>query len=995
MTAALGIASRAGIAAAALAFGLFALMGWVSDGRSALAREFTDVGPIVVLGVLGAGLLGGLVTRASTWSLAGGTLIFAALANVSRELAPFPSNAHFGDGPALWPVYVVGALLMSLYVQAGRRLAPDGVRLAALAVFLSTANGKLFERDENGIYLLIAASVILMLGTLPRAFAPLRSGERWIALVALAFVAWIALAAVLGDSPGRGMRQLSRVSFGALLALGLARGGGLQLARHVTAVAIFGLLLTCFLWGAGWGEAIPVEGLRRVANTRLRLLGMNANGIAPFFAASACLCAGLTLGPRSALLRSGLGVLVALSTAGVFFTRSSASLGGLALGMGAVLLLRLAFVPRRAWTLPATVVGGFLLAAGWLASPLGAGLRERLDGMTQSQSALGQRYYLWRMASEAIASSPWTGHGPGQFYMHAQYARPSFFDGTSQILHPHNLWLAVAEGAGLPAAILFTTLILLALEVGRRQARSGGPRERTLAASWLGGLIALLAANLLDLGQSQQTFVPMLLWITLGVLGALTRSAAPAPPREEDPPTTSDPGRPLLRIALSLLALFAVIGPLVATTLARQGSIALSKGQLARAERALQAARWIAPLDHRLLGPLERIRRAQQRPAEALEFARGVVLGTPSRAAGWLNLARKALDLGIYDYVPESLEKARRLDPLGSASAEVLAFEARFLALRGDVEGARHRLLESLLRQGRPWQAWQFRQTSGGTARLFSGARGEVGFPLLDLAQEAMERVLESTTVDPVRARREVEAVAEATARAGRPDLAAQWLATIQDASGDRNFVSLTVLEARAWCAAGEPEHALERIGQVGNPENPYYQLLIVETLLQTDAGPDEPQTFASADVLLRGRDLFLEAGAHASVVEALLEWRLRQRDGPAALEELRRLRRELSSESERGAASLRTATRLVAQPANREPGLQALVLGLCDLAVAPPPEVDLRLPSQAGRTVRDSLSPERSQALRAQIREQVPEGPVRGAFLAALNRAAGQDLGD
>ncbi len=997
MTAALGIASRAAIAAAALAFGMVALLGWVADGRSPLARELTDVGPVLVFCVLGIGLLGGLVTRSSTSSLAGGALIFAALANISRELAPFASNAQFGDGPALWPAYVAGALLLSVYVQAGRRLAPDGVRLAALAVFLSTANGKLFERDENGIYLLIAASVILALGSLPKVFAPLRPGERWIVLVALVFVAWVALAALLGDSPGRGIRQLSRVSFGALLALCLARGGGLQLARHVTLMAVFGLLLTSLLWAAGWGEAIPVEGFTRVTGTRLRLYGMNPNGIGPFFAASACLCAGFALGPRNALLRSGLVGLALLATAGVLLTRSSASLGGWALGMVTVLLLRFALVPRKAWTLPATVLGGFFLTAGWFASPLGAGLREQLDGMTQSQSALGQRYYLWRMAGEAIAASPWVGHGPGQFYVHAQFARPSFFDGTSQILHPHNLWLAIAEGAGIPAALLFTALVLLTFEVARRRIRSGGLQERSLAAGWLGGLFALLAANLLDLGQSQQTFVPMLLWIALGVLGALTHPESPESARD-DPLAAPEPARPWFQAALSALALLAVVGPLSAATLARQGSIALAKGEFARSERAIQIARWLAPLDHRLLASMERIRRGQKRPAEALEFARGVVLGTPSRAAGWLNLTRKAFDLGIYEGVAESLEQARRLDPLGSGKAETLALEARFLALRGDLEGAYERLSESLLNQGRPWQSWSLRQASDGTTRLHSGAKGESGFSLLELTQETMRSVLESVRTDPVRARRQVEAVAEATSVAGRPDLAAEWLATVQDATEDRGFVSLTILEARAWCAAGKPERALERISQVLNPEYPYYQLLIVQTLNQLETEPDLlqlSQTFAGGDVLLRGRDLFLEAGAHATMIEALLEWRLRQGEGSAALEELGRLRRELSSESERGAASLRAATRLVVQPTNREPGLKALLLGLCDLAAAAPPEVDLRLLGQAGRIARDSLSIQETEALRGRVHRLVPKGPVRGAFLAALTRAPGQFSGD
>lgn len=989
MIAALALASRLGIAVVALAFGAISLQTWIGAGESPLAREWTSVGPMVVCGVLLILLLLGLAMRASLSIQTGGILLFAALANISNGLAPFPSNARFGDGPVLWPVYVLGVLLVGLYLLAGRRLAPDGVRLAALAVFFSAANAKLFDRGGNGMYLLAAASIALALGASPDRFARLRGKERTVVALAFAFVIWVGLAAVLGDSTGRGLRQFTRVAAGALLALALARGGGLRLARHVTLAALFGIAMTCTLWASAWLEAIPYEGVQRVFETRLRLLGMHANGIGPFFGAGACLTVGIALGPRKFASRVALLGLAMACIAGVVLTRSSASAAGMVAGLAAVALLRTGLVPRAAWALPALLIAALSLFAGWFVSPLSEGAREELAAMTQTPSALGQRFYLWSLAGEAIAERPWIGHGPGQSYVHTKYARPSYYDGTAQDLHPHNLWLSVAEGAGIPAALLFTALIFAAFEVGRRLVRAGSPSVRALTAGWLGSLVAILTANLLDLGQSQQTLVPLLMWITLGVLGALwveQNSTTGEPSMRTLEARGLAPWAPFAEGAWVAFILLAVLLPLSALTLTNHSRIALSKGKLSSAERSVQLGRLLAPFDHRSLGILDQIRARQGRPAQAFEFARRKTLGTPTHAANWLALAQRAFDLEQYGEIKPALQRASELDPRGKDRARVLAMEARLSDLQGNRERAHDQLLETLLNQGNPWESWQLQRVQG-DAQLFSGSSRAQGHSLLNLAEEAMQEVRSNAIADPVLARRQVRSVAIATQTAGRPDLAADWLRQVQEAIASDEFVSLAVLETRARCAAGDAERALELLEAIPIRGHPYIQLLKVQCLVALPAGTDQPQiehSFPGTDQLLLGHDLFLEAGTHAPMIEALLDWKLMGGDAPAALAELHRLRRDLYSGVGRGTVGLRTGSRLLSQDSSVEEGLEALVLGLCDLTFARP-RAGPDLPLKVGQRVAELLPGDELRPLGEQIQLRVPPGRIREAFLTGL----------
>ena len=962
---------------------------WMHTGASPWATSPGATGPIVLVAAGAVWHLAGLATRAGLSAHAGGAVLLALLASASSELAPRATNVDFGDGPLLFPGYLAAAVPFGLFAVAGRRMAPEGVRLLALAAFVATANGKLFAREEWTPYALWTALVCLALGATPLRRCPPSRGALLFGLGVALFVGHVAAAAILGDSLGRGLRMLPRVVFGAVLLFVLARGLDRHGVRTVTRAALFGVASACSLAAVGWMEAAPDEGWGRVLRSRLRLFGMHANGIGPLFAWGAVLALAMALralaANRARTAALGWTALAAAAAVAVWQTRSSASVGGMLAGVAVLAWLRFGPLPRRAWTVPALVL--VPLAAGLALWNTAAtdGLRERLDAMTQTQSALGQRYHLWRMALDATAESPWYGRGPGQFYVHAEHARPSFYDGSDQTLHTHNLWLALAEGAGWPALVLFVALLLGTFEVLRRALRDVPRSERAVPVGWFAALCALLAANQLDLGQSQQTFVPWLFWLAAGAVAAW----GARPPESSVATISTRQGW----TALGLGLVFALPAVLSGSALV-EGRIALGTNELRVAQRWLSTAELLQPFDHQVLPTLERLRVRQGRFGEALALAREQAQRTPGRANGWFVLARKAVDLDDRATARAALARARALDPRGRDEPAALALEALLAARDGDREHARDLLLESVRAQGKPWQVWRLaRDPETGEPVLDPKTEGGPTFALLELSDEVADAATAIASTEPVRARRELEAAFRAALAVGRPAEAARYLRTFQDAYAGE-FPSLQVIEAQALIQAGRAETALERLDAAQNRDHFFVRttrLVCLARVADEARLAEELEGVGDLHHVLDERDLFLEAGGYAETILGLLELDLVRERYASAARWTRRYLRDLPLRDDRAAAAAELVQRFAETAASTEVLAELVRLWLAEVEPGYRPARDRQALAARTRTLSETLTPDRRAALASELeRARIPGRAARDV----LARLSGGDSG-
>ncbi len=123
------------------------------------------------------------------------------------------------------------------------------------------------------------------------------------------------------------------------------------------------------------------------------------------------------------------------------------------LGLGCLVLVHRATLGRRAWAVLVSVVVlfGTIVARG--------------HSFTSMQEWLGEREFSWQICGTLCQTHPWTGVG-----MEAQSraGQPLVNAETPTIMEPiPSAWLALASGAGLPAAVMLAAALLVWLTLTR------------------------------------------------------------------------------------------------------------------------------------------------------------------------------------------------------------------------------------------------------------------------------------------------------------------------------------------------------------------------------------------------------------------------------------------------------------------------------------------------------------------------------------------------
>ncbi|BAS27917.1 O-antigen ligase family protein [Limnochorda pilosa] len=133
------------------------------------------------------------------------------------------------------------------------------------------------------------------------------------------------------------------------------------------------------------------------------------------------------------------GIIGILSLAAVFVTLSRGAMVGVAASAvaGALLLSWRVLIPAAA-----------LLGVALVSSPL---FRERLLS-TLDLARNVQRFRIWEGSLKLIRDHPWLGVGPGNFELaYPQYRLPEEYE---HAMTPHNLYLNITTGWGIPGALI-------------------------------------------------------------------------------------------------------------------------------------------------------------------------------------------------------------------------------------------------------------------------------------------------------------------------------------------------------------------------------------------------------------------------------------------------------------------------------------------------------------------------------------------------------------
>lgn len=902
------------VATFALVEGVLVLRDWTATGTVPGARHLADTTALVAWSALAVLVLVALVRRACLERCALAALAWSFAVSVSADLPVVALSHEFCDGPALRGLYFGLGLCAGLWALS-TSIADTRLCAIALIVFWSAANARLWGRESDRVWVLLWAALWLSFGCggawrgLGQSLAGAGRSVGWLCLLLLG---WLALAAAFSDSPTISATAWLRVLWGALFAMVIAAGGR-SAAGMVWGGLLAGAVAAVLVLVTGLAEAAHFSSLDRALDSRLRLLGLHSNLIAPFFALCLCVMAGeLVRASSQRRLRSPRTVALLVVCGGLAFgllrSESRASVLGLVLGLAGLAWCLWAPAPRRLWAVG--IAGMVLLGTGlvYLATPLAAPLHERLRALTFTQSALGQRYYLWNLAAEVLAEHPLLGAGPNVYYLHARHAEPSFFDQTPQTLHSHSLFVGVAEGSGWIGLLLLLLVCLAACDALRRAARADGSsfEQRALAAGMLAALLAILASNSIDVGQSRNTFLPLVLWVALGV-GA----ACLAPAVADRAGVATAPGTRLRAWLACALLVPLVVLPALAFHSAAAARAHLQANQPARALESGQRALALWPLEPKVRLTLLAARRARSDAEGARVEARALVATCPGFAAYHMFDAQAELDCGDPERAREAAERALQCDPRGQNSGDAWFMLAGARLRLADRAGAQAALLEGLHTEAGGWrnlpQARVPRSPGSGTgisglAFIVGEPARPVGYIELDALLTLLEEEARETfPTQPLETRRLVGRVVGLLRAQGEAQRALDLLDEFARTTKFQNL-SFDLLRIGICAELGRVEEAdaLRQASPWG--DDSHIVAAWARALLAGGGAESFERVMAAAPLLERsgGRDVFFDAGTMVGPLALAAQLALRHGDGPHAFELLRRARYDCSTPSAR-----------------------------------------------------------------------------------------------
>ena len=340
-------------------------------------------------------------------------------------------------------------------------------------------------------------------------------GMAWL----LAFCAWLLLSAGWSVAPGHEIRAHAWAYVmpptALLIAAACPQGLAERALQHfVGASAVVGLALVLHAhgqldWGLLGSSTVTAEGNQRIMTSILLALG------------AALACSLVLMRGQSPRSRSGVLLLLAAVACLLGLASQDRRTGMLLLPL---LLLALASIATRSWKLRVGLV--LLVVAGattvWTTSDT---VRARFaEGETELQAygphsaavtSWGQRARMLELTVAMVRERPLVGHGLGSWrtlLREKSVIGTALWDNST----PHNAYLLAAAQAGLPAALLLATWLLVLLRTAWCVGRVGGPALTV----WLSIALCGLASAVL---RDSKLALPLLL--LAGLAGAVMRPA--------------------------------------------------------------------------------------------------------------------------------------------------------------------------------------------------------------------------------------------------------------------------------------------------------------------------------------------------------------------------------------------------------------------------------------------------------------------------------------
>lgn len=436
----------------------------------------------------------------------------------------------------------------------------------------------------------------------------------------------------------------------------------LAVARTAAFAFCFALLLGVLSGATAILEAASFVDLAHVLRARLSLFGEHPNIIAPYFALGIPLAIAATFQSRRLAVK-----LLCLAIAGGAFvaldlTQSRASLAGGAVGIVMVLVLGLSAPLTRRLDSRAKWIA-FLLILGIGVIGGGLAMRHKIAKKLADPS-MEFRVYMWSTATSALRDRPLSGYGFLSSEPLMSHAEPSDLDGRTKDTHPHMMVLSFALGAGIPAAILFTLILLaMALRASQAAVQTDELSTRFLAAATAASLIALFLSNLLDQGLALNTPIPL----HVGTLLALLAGVVPRAPDEADGAAR----RPSILLWIAVLLVFAhSLQSRISDCLTAIARTATQDRDAGQAATFAGIAYAIDPLDRdvvlRHAAALDRTGKRQ----EAADVLAEATARFPLSPYPWEALANLEYDRRNWTSALMALTRARQRDPTGPSASQ-------------------------------------------------------------------------------------------------------------------------------------------------------------------------------------------------------------------------------------------------------------------------------------------------------------------------------------
>jgi putative inorganic carbon (HCO3(-)) transporter len=253
-----------------------------------------------------------------------------------------------------------------------------------------------------------------------------------------------------------------------------------------------------------------------------------ANALAGYLVLAIPITTALALASSARVLRLVALTAVAMMIAALIFTSSRG--GFVAIALAAVVFA----YGARERTMPQSTAGRALIGAAIagvvlllaLATPVRATVAELWQSDARVRTAggmdsIGEHRELWKVAIEIVERKPFFGTGPETFAdQFGQYA-PAVLPAATvrdfeqfRVESPHHQLLAIAVGAGIPAAIAYIAVLVgLARTLWRRAERTRDPAARAL----LAGVLAAGAGHLVtDSFMTAEVTGSWLFWTLAG-----------------------------------------------------------------------------------------------------------------------------------------------------------------------------------------------------------------------------------------------------------------------------------------------------------------------------------------------------------------------------------------------------------------------------------------------------------------------------------------------